>query len=141
VALDADTCTVERRPIGAWAFDRSSFDLNGEGDVTVLEQWLDAVPSKHTTVVKLALRGTLTLAASAMLEDVLERSQMTFASLNTWERQADLVVAPDDADLARLDVSGYVREALETLREEAAGSGEDAIVARDSLNLLYRLLQ
>jgi len=81
VALDADTCTVERRTVGAWTFDRSSFDLNGEEDVTVLEQWLDAVPSKQTTVVKLALQGTLTLAASAMLEDALERSQMTFASL------------------------------------------------------------
>jgi len=139
VALDADTCTVERRTVGAWVFDRSAFDLSGEEDVTVLEQRLDAVSSKQTTVVKLALRGTLTLAASAMLEDVLERSRMTFASLNTWERQADLVVAPDDADLARLDVSGYVREALEDLRKEASGSGEEAVVARDSLNLLYRL--
>jgi DNA repair exonuclease SbcCD nuclease subunit len=141
VALDTDVCNVQRRTVGAWAFDRSSFDLNGEEDVTVLEQWLDAVPSKHTTVVKLALQGTLTLAASAMLEDALERSQMTFASLNKWERQADLVIAPDDADLARLDVSGYVQEALETLREEAAGSGEAAVVARDSLNLLYRLVR
>jgi DNA repair exonuclease SbcCD nuclease subunit len=139
VALDTDTCTVERRTVGAWAFDRAAFDLNGEEDVTVLEQRLDAVPSKHTTVVKLALQGTLTLAASAMLEDALERSQMTFASLNTWERQADLVVAPDDADLATLDASGYVQAALENLREEAVGSGEEAVVARDSLNLLYRL--
>jgi DNA repair exonuclease SbcCD nuclease subunit len=141
VGLDADTCTVERRTVGTWVFDRSAFDLSGEEDVSVLEEWLDAVSSKPTTVVKLALRGTLTLAGSAMLEDVLERSRMTFASLNTWERQADLVVAPDDADLARLDVSGYVQEALETLREEAAGSGEEAVVARDSLNLLYRLVR
>ena len=98
-----------------------------------------SIPSKHTTVVKLALRGTLSLAASAMLEDVLEHNRMMFASLNTWERHTDLVVAPDEADLARLDVSGYVREALEDLGGEAVGSGEEAAVARDALNLLYRL--
>jgi DNA repair exonuclease SbcCD nuclease subunit len=122
VALDARTCTVERRTVGAWLFDRPARDLTGEEDVEALGQWLDAISSKHTTVLKLALRGTLSLAASAMLEDVLEHNRMTFASLNTWERQADLVVAPDEADLAKLDVSGYVRESLEALREEAAGA-------------------
>lgn len=139
VALDDRACTVEHRKIGTWVFDRPSRDLAGEEDVAALEQWIDAIPSKHTTVVKLALRGTLSLAANAMLEDVLEHNRMTFASLNTWERHTDLVVAPDEADLARLDVSGYVREALEDLGEEAVGSGEEAVVARDALNLLYRL--
>jgi DNA repair exonuclease SbcCD nuclease subunit len=139
VALDDGRCTVERRTVGKWTFDRPSRDLAGEADVTALEQWLDAVAEKSTTVVKLALRGTLTLAESAMLAEVLERSRMTFASLNTWERQTDLVVAPDDADVMTLDVSGYVRETLESLCEEAAGSGDDAVVARDALKLLYRL--
>ncbi len=139
VALDAGSCTVGRHTVGAWLFDTANRDLNGEEDVEALGQWLDAVPSKHTTVLKLALRGTLSLAASAMLEDVLEHNRMTFASLNTWERQTDLVVAPDDADLATLDVSGYVRESLETLRDEAVGSGDQAVVARDALDLLYRL--
>lgn len=139
VALDAGSCTVSRHTVGAWLFETADRDLNGEEDVEALGQWLDAVPSKHTTVLKLALRGTLSLAASAMLEDVLEHNRMTFASLNTWERQTDLVVAPDDADLATLDVSGYVRESLETLRDEAVGSGDQAVVARDALDLLYRL--
>lgn len=139
VELDGGASVVGRRTVGTWAFVRQSFDLNGEQDVRVLEEWLDAVPSKHTTVVKLALRGALSLAASAMLEDVLEHNRMTFASLNTWERQSDLVVAPDDADLAGLDVSGYVRETLDELRAEAVGSGGQAVVAREALSLLYRL--
>ena len=138
VQLDDGACTVERHTVGSWAFDRPSFDLNGEEDVRALEQWLDAVPSKPTAVVKLALSGTLSLAASALLEDVLEHNRLTFASLNTWERHTDLVVAPDDADLAGLEVSGYVREALTELRTEAAGSGDQALVARDALSLLFR---
>ncbi|MHB1860201.1 MAG: metallophosphoesterase family protein [Solirubrobacteraceae bacterium] len=139
VTLDAGKCAVESRPVGAWRFERASRDLDGEQDVAALGDWLESFDSKHTTVVKLSLRGTLTLAASAMLEEMLERQRLTFASLNTWERQSDLVVEPDDADLAKLDVTGYVREALNELREEAAGPDEDAMVARDALNLLYRL--
>jgi hypothetical protein len=106
-----------------------------------LEEWLHGVPSKHTTVVKLALRGTLGLAENARLEAVLEDSRLTFALLNTWELHSDLVVAPDDADLAALDVSGYVREALDDLALEAGRADEKGIVARDALNLLYRLAQ
>ncbi|MGD0715193.1 MAG: exonuclease SbcCD subunit D [Gaiellaceae bacterium] len=141
VQLDRGTCTVENRSVGSWTFHRPSFDLNGEEDVGRLEEWLHGVPSKHTTVVKLALRGTLGLAENARLEAVLEDSRLTFALLNTWELHSDLVVAPDDADLAALDVSGYVREALDDLALEAGRADEKGIVARDALNLLYRLAQ
>jgi len=139
VSLDGDSCAVERRTVGSWRFERHSRDLAGEEDVQELAGWLDAVPSKHTTVVKLALRGTLSLGASALLDEVLERNRMTFASLNTWERHTDLHVAPDEADLDALDLSGYALAALEELRAQAAGDGEDAAVAGDALNLLHRL--
>ena len=97
VALDDCTCTVERRKVGAWTFDRPSRDLTGEEDVTALAQWLDSIPAKHTTVVKLALQGTLSLAGNAKLEEMLEHNRLTFASLNTWELHTDLVVAQPDA--------------------------------------------
>ena len=139
VELGDGSCTVERRVVGAWIFETPDFDLNGEEDVQALEAWLDAVPSKPTTAVKLSLRGTLSLATSALLEDVLEHNRLTFAALNTWERHTDLVVAPDDADLAGLEVSGYVLETLTELRTDAAGTSEQALVAQDALNLLYRL--
>lgn len=141
VELSEGDCTVESRTTGSWCFHRQAFDLNGEDDVTALEVWLQDVPSKPTTVVKLALSGTLGLAESARLDNVLEHSQMTFASLNTWERHTDLVVAPDDDDLQSLAVSGYVREALDVLAHEAGGPDENAVVSRDALNLLYRLAQ
>jgi DNA repair exonuclease SbcCD nuclease subunit len=139
VTVDGRDCTVERRAIGTWVFERLTRDLTGEADVDGLAQSLEAVPSKHTTAVKLALRGALNLATTAKLAELLGRNRLTFAALNIWERQADLVVAPDDSDLDGLQVSGYVREALGQLREEAAGAGEEAAVARDALSLLYRL--
>lgn len=139
VTLDDRSCAVERREVGAWAFERQSCDLSGEDDVEALAQRLEAVPAKPTTIVRLALRGTLSLAANAALEAVLEENRLKFASLNAWEKQADLVVAPDEADLDELGVSGYVRETLDELAEGAVGTDDGAVVSRDALNLLYRL--
>lgn len=141
VALDDRACTVERRQVGAWAFQRQTHDLNSENDVKALADLLDSHPVKATTAIRLALRGALALSSHALLSAVLEENQLKFASLNAWEPQTDLVVEPDDADLSQLDVSGYVRESLEVLTGEAGGSGERAVVARDALNLLYRLAQ
>lgn len=141
VTLDDHACAVERHEVGAWAFQRQTRDLNSEDDVKALKDLLGSNPAKSTTVVRLALRGTLNLSKNALLDAVLEENRLKFASLNAWETQTDLVVAPDEADLSELDVSGYVRETLDELAEEAAGSGEEAVVARDALNLLYRLAQ
>lgn len=139
VSLDRDRCQVEPQAIGSWTFERVHRELTSDADVDQLIHTLQAMPSKPTTAVKLALQGSLTLAAHAKLEEALERCGETLAALDTWERHTDLIVEPDEADLQALDVSGYVREALQQLRTEAASPGEQAAVARDALNLLYRL--
>lgn len=139
VALEEAACSVEPRVVGHWAFLRQSFELESAEDIDELGQWLGGQPSKHTTVVKLTLRGPLSLAESSRLSDVLEHHRLTFASLNVWEQHVDLIVVPDQADLDELDVSGYVRETLDELARAAEGSSEDALVARDALGLLYRL--
>ena len=59
--------------------------------------------------------------------------------METWERRSDLVVIPDDADLDHFGLSGFAHEALLDLRKMAE-SGEEALVARDALSLLYRLV-
>jgi DNA repair exonuclease SbcCD nuclease subunit len=139
VTLGETGCSVEPRAVGHWAFLRQSFELTSAEDIDALGHWLGGQPSKHTTVVKLSLRGPLSLAESSHLSDVLERHRLTFASLNVWEQHAELVVVPDQADLDELEVSGYVRETLDELASAAEGSSDDALAARDALSLLYRL--
>lgn len=139
VGLDADGCTVQRERVGAWVFAQISAELSGSDEIASLSETLDAFPDKQRTVIRLTLRGTLSLAAMAELEDLLERSERTFAQINRWARHMDLVVEPSAQDLEALDVSGYVRAALDELRGQALADDDDAVTARDALNLLYRL--
>jgi DNA repair exonuclease SbcCD nuclease subunit len=139
VTLDGDACVAEPRLVGTWSFRREARDLSGLVDVEALGAWLDSIEAKATTVMKLALRGSLSLSADARLAAVLDESRLKYASLDGWEARTDLVLAPDDDDLAELEVSGYVHEALDQLIIEAGGAGPEAIRARDALNLLHRL--
>jgi hypothetical protein len=95
---------------------------------------------KERTIVKLALVGTLSLRDKARLDEVLAHHVDLFAAVDTWERRTDLVVLPDDADVASLEVAGFAADAATALRDLAQRDGDSAVVARDALALLHRLV-
>ena len=138
VDVDANGVSVERRRVGTWEFVRRERPLNGDGDIDGLEGWLSFFPNKDRTIVKLGLVGAVSLAQNARLEEILEHDRDLFAALDDWERREDLVVVPDEIDADRLGLSGYAQKAMEELSGKAQ-SGEDLVVARDALALLYRL--
>ena len=74
-----------------------------------------------------------------MLDDRLERFRHLFAAVELWERHTDIRVLPDGFDFGDLGLSGFAKQALDTLSVEAGGSGADTGTARDALALLYRL--
>jgi DNA repair exonuclease SbcCD nuclease subunit len=139
VDLTADSVSVEPRRVGTWRFVREHFDLGGTADCERVEQFLEDLPDKQRTIVKLSLVGQLSLADMARLEAALEHASDLFGALQRWERRSDLVALPDDDDFEGLGLSGFAAEALEDLRELGAGAGEDVLTARDALGLLYRL--
>jgi DNA repair exonuclease SbcCD nuclease subunit len=139
VTIDEGSCAVEPRTVGAWSFRREARDLNDPADVEALGAWLGSREAKATTVMKLALRGSISLSTRARLDELLDENRLTYASLDDWDAKADLALAPDTDDLADLEVSGYVREALDHLMIEASGTGVETSRARDALNLLHRL--
>jgi len=136
---DARSVHVERRRVGTWRFLQEDFELSGAGDVDRVSDWLTGLPNKDRTIVKLALVGSLSLREKAGLDAVIEHHADLFSALETWARRSELVVVPGDGDLSELRVAGFARAAVEALRVDAGGSGEDALVARDALTLLYRL--
>lgn len=139
VTIDGDSCAVEPRVVGSWSFRHEARDLNGLTDIEALGTWLESQDAKATTVMKLALRGSISLSTRARLDELLDENRLKYASLDDWDAKADLALAPDTDDLAELEVSGYVREALDHLIIEASGTGAKTSRARDALNLLHRL--
>jgi DNA repair exonuclease SbcCD nuclease subunit len=139
VDLSADSVSVEPRRVGTWRFVHEHFDLGGSADCKQVEQFLEDLPDKQRTIVKLSLVGQLSLADMVRLEAALEHASDLLAALERWECRSDLVVLPDGEDFEGLDLSGFAGEALADLRELGAGAGDEALTARDALGLLYRL--
>lgn len=139
VDVDATRCEVTPVRVATWRFlQPEPFTLRGADDVSVLETWLAEQDGKDRCAVRLRLVGSLGLRDMALLDDVLDRHRHLFASLRTWERHSDLALLPEEDDLAELELGGFAAEALDDLRDAAAG-GQDAAIAQDALALLYRL--
>jgi DNA repair exonuclease SbcCD nuclease subunit len=130
VELADGACTVERHDVGTWRFSQRDIALDTGADVDALRESLAALDAKERTILKLSLKGALSLHDKARLDETLERARETFAALEIWSRHTDLVVRPDADDLDRLGLAGFARATLDALTEQ-----EDA----DALALLYRL--
>lgn len=130
---------VSQHQIGTWAFLDLAFELNNSGDLTDLAAELGALENKDRTVLRLSLKGTLSLTDKAELDLLLENNSLRFASVHLWERHTDLQVYVDGQELGDLGVNGFAAEAVAELMATSAGTGEDAATAQDALSLLYRL--
>ena len=139
VDLAADNIDVAVRRVGTWQFLSQHWDLSSDRDIEALEEWLSGLEDKDRTIVKLSMVGQVSVAQKSRLDDPLEHQADLLAALETWERHSDLVVIPDDADLDHFGLSGFASDALSDL-QITAEQGEQALVARDALALLYRLV-
>ncbi len=139
VELDPHNVVVQPRRIGTWHFLRQAFDVTGSDDVDRVAAFLDAVPDKHETIVKLSFVGQVSLVEKTALDAVLARHRDLFAALETWERHNNLVVLPNDDDFSEFDLGGFARHAVEELRASARDNTSEGATARDALGLLFRL--
>ena len=139
VDLDADNVDVAIQRIGTWHFVRRDWEVTADADIDALEEWLSRLGDKDHTVVKVSMVGQVSVAQKARIDSVLDQSAELLAALEPWEQRSDLAVLPDETDLDHFGLSGFAHKALLELREMAE-SGEQAVVARDALALLYRLV-
>ena len=139
VDLDADNISVEAKHLGTWRFVNSERYLSADEDIDALEEWLSTLNNKDRTIVKVSLTGQVSLAQKARLDSILDHNADLLAALETWERRSDLVVIPDNSDLEYLGLSGFAHDALLEL-QKMAESGDNALIARDALTLLHRLV-
>lgn len=107
---------VEPHRVGTWDFRVISRELTGAADVAALDRELAALGRKDRTVVKLALRGALTVPEHAELERVKQRHAQVLAALHDWERHTRVRVTAGSDDLTALGLSGFVAAAAEEMR-------------------------
>ena len=137
VDLSHEDCTVQALPVGEWSFIAEHFDLNGAQDLDRFAGWLEALPNKERSIVKVGFTGTVNLATAARLDELLASQAQLFASLRKRERTTDLSIAPDELDHDSVVLSGYARSAWQELMSAAASEP----AALDALRLFYRLSQ
>jgi len=133
--LNGDCC-VEPLEVGAWAFIAEERAMNGPEDLAAFDKWLNEIPNKERTVIKVGFQGSINLATAAALDEIMDSKAELFASLRQRERTTDLAIVPDELDQDSVSLSGYARDAWNELHEMAQ---QDNQVAQDALRLFYRL--
>jgi DNA repair exonuclease SbcCD nuclease subunit len=136
---EAGGVRVERVEVGTWSFALLSLAVDGDEDLDELERRLGELPDASRTIVKLKLKGTLTLTQADRLEAMLEHHGHVLGALEHPERHRDIAILPRDEDLSGLALHGYAATARDRLQARAAGEGAEAQVATDALGLLLRL--
>ena len=129
--------TVDKEAIGQWVFESIEMDINSDEDVKRFIQQLQDYPDKHRTVIKYGLRGTINLAAQTTLDSEIEKLEPVFASLKPRQRVMDLHLAPEEDELANLNLTGFAASALQELMDDIDADPDS--ISRDAANLLFRL--
>jgi len=136
VDVEAGRCEVTPLAVGDWHFVAAHFTVNDADDVERFRTWLDELPGKERTAVKVGFTGSVNLATAGALDEVMETRRELFASLRRRERTTDLAVVPDELDQDSVSLSGYAKATWDELLAESEAGDE---TAGDALRLLYRL--
>lgn len=137
VNMDGTDVTTEEVKIGQWSFIEELVDLNTEADVESLRKKLEDIPNRERSVVKLILKGTLTLSLHGILQNHILAAKDVLAG--SVINEDDLLVIPKDTDFTDLGFSGFADATVKRLREKIEKGGPEGAVARDAFMLLLRL--
>jgi DNA repair exonuclease SbcCD nuclease subunit len=137
VSMDGDHVSTEEIKIGQWCFTEELVDLNTAADVESLRQKLEDIPNRERTVVKLDLKGSLTLSLHGVLQNHILAARDVLAGFVINEDE--LFVIPNDTDFIDLGFSGFADATVKRLRDKIDQGGPEGDVARDAFMLLLRL--
>jgi len=137
VNMDGDQVTTEEVKIGQWSFIEELVDLNTEDDVESLRKKLEDIPSRERSVVKLVLKGSLTLSLYEVLQNHILAANDVLAGSDI--NKDDLLVIPNDTDFTDLGFSGFADATVKRLRDKIDQGGSEGSVALDAFMLLLRL--
>jgi len=137
VTMEADQVTTEEVKIGQWSFIEKFVDLNTNDDVESLRKKLEDIPNRERSVVKLVLKGSLTLSLHGVLQNHILAAKDVLAG--SVINEDDLLVIPKDTDFTNLGFSGFADATVKRLRDKIDQGGPEGSLARDAFMLLLRL--
>jgi DNA repair exonuclease SbcCD nuclease subunit len=137
VNMDGDRVTTEEVKIGLWSFIEELVDLNTADDVESLRKKLEDIPNRERSVVKLDLKGSLTLSLHGVLQNHILAAKDVLAG--SIIKEDNLLVIPNDTDFTDLGFSGFADATVKRLRERIDQGGTEGTIARDAFMLLLRL--
>jgi hypothetical protein len=120
--------------VGRFCWIRLDIELL-DGTCQKLVEVLHGLPSEHhRCVVSLNLSGSISLAERRRLEREIKSWEPRLHHLDVDD--SGVIDDPTADDLDALDTSGFVRLAVDRLKEQATG-GPEAEVARMALRMIY----
>lgn len=128
---------VEKIPVGHFIWHRIEKALHGAEDIAHLTRQFSSLPEPHDRhIVQSRLSGVLDLASRNTLDEVLAEWAAKFHYLAISE--GNLVTEPTEDDFDRIDLSGFVRTAVERLREiQKNANHPEHEYAEEALRRLY----
>lgn len=129
---------VERVAYFTWL--RHEAQLRGKDDLDTLKSWLEGIHRPDHTLLRLELQGSIDAEQESRLRNVLEDARAALVDLR--ERGPGVQVTLPEQTLASLELEGFLKATVETLRARAEAEEthpEDAAVASRALQLFYRL--
>ena len=128
---------VEKVRTGHLDWRSESAAVRSADDIAALDRKIaELAPEPGRCLLRLTLSGTVDLAARAQLRARLEEWEALLHHLDV--REDGLLDEPSDDDLDRIDRGGFVRTAVERLRERAGDEADpDRAAAAMALVRLY----
>lgn len=130
---------VEKVRTGYFDWHSETAEIRNTEDIEAFDRKINGLaPEPNRCLLRLTLAGAVDLATRVRLNGCLDRWG---ALLHYLDRQEDgLLAEPSDDDLDRIDRTGFVRKAVERLRERAGDEADaDRALARAALVRLYEI--
>ncbi|MCW4113902.1 DNA repair exonuclease [Aurantimonas sp. MSK8Z-1] len=136
VEIDAPGAAPRVERVATGRFDWRRLELRVDGGIEAVGEALGGLPRPGDTLLDLVLAGSLSLRERVRLDEALAHWAARLFDLRVDERE--LFDAPDEEDLDRIDIGGFVRAAVETLRAKAADPADpERKAAALALRLAY----
>ena len=129
---------VTRHTVGSYRWLTREESMTDATDLKDFETRLRALPDLSSTVLRLILRGSLSLSGLADLRQGCQGLEAAFLHLEVDDDK--LASRPTEADLEMIDFGGVLRDAakrLQTMAADTSKNSDERLRAEDALVELY----